>query len=56
MTPNIKWWRQNEENLKMQFREKVLDERRLLESYRPRRNGNIRKAGRENTEATKEVA
>ena len=30
MTPNIKWLK--EENLKIQFREKVLGERRLLES------------------------
>ena len=32
MTPKIKWWRLKEENLKIQFREKVLSERRLLEN------------------------
>ena len=32
VTPKIKWWRLKEENLKMQFREKVLSERRLLEN------------------------
>ena len=32
VTPKIKWWRLKEENLKVQFREKVLGERRLLES------------------------
>ena len=32
MAPKIKWWRLKEENLKIQFREKVLSERRLLES------------------------
>ena len=28
----MKWWRMKEDNLKIQFREKVLSERRLLES------------------------
>ena len=32
MTPKIKWWILKEENLKIQFREKVLSERRLLEN------------------------
>ena len=32
MTQKIKWWILKEENLKIQFREKVLSERRLLES------------------------
>ena len=32
VTLNIKWWRLKEENLKIQFREKVLSERRLLEN------------------------
>ena len=32
VTPKIKWWRLKEENLKIQFREKVLSERRLLEN------------------------
>ena len=32
VTPNIKWWRLKEENLKIQFREKVLNERSLLEN------------------------
>ena len=32
VTPKIKWWRLKEENLKIQFREKVLNERRLLEN------------------------
>ena len=32
VTPNIKWWRLKEEKLKIQFREKVLSERRLLKS------------------------
>ena len=31
VTPNIKWWRLKE-NPKIQFREKVLSERRLLEN------------------------
>ena len=31
VTPKIKWWRLEEENLKIQFKEKVLSERRLLE-------------------------
>ena len=30
MTPKIKWWRLKEDNLNIQFREKVLSERRLL--------------------------
>ena len=30
VTPKIKWWRLKEKNLKIQFREKVLSERRLL--------------------------
>ena len=32
VTPKIKWWRLKEENLKIQFREKVLSERILLEN------------------------
>ena len=33
VTAKIKWWRlKEEENLNIQFREKVLSERRLLES------------------------
>ena len=32
VTPEIKWWRLKEENLKIQFREKVLSERRPLKS------------------------
>ena len=34
MTPKIKWWRLKEDNLRigLQFREKELGERRLLES------------------------
>ena len=32
VTPKIKWWRLKEENLKIQFNEKVLSERRLLEN------------------------
>ena len=32
VTPKIKWWRLKEENLNIQFREKVLGERRLLEN------------------------
>ena len=32
VTPKIKWWRLKEDNLKIQFREKVLSERRLLEN------------------------
>ena len=32
VTPKIKWWRLKEENPKIQFREKVLSERRLLEN------------------------
>ena len=32
MTPKIKWWRLKEENPKIQFREKVLSERSLLEN------------------------
>ena len=32
VTPKIKWWRLKEENLKIQFRETVLNERRLLEN------------------------
>ena len=32
VTPKIKWWRLKEDNLNTQFREKVLSERRLLES------------------------
>ena len=32
VTPKIKWWRLKEDNLKIQFREKVLNERRLLEN------------------------
>ena len=31
VTPKIKWWRLKEENLNIQFREKVLSDRRLLE-------------------------
>ena len=31
VTPKIKWWRLKEDNLKLQFRENVLGERRLLE-------------------------
>ena len=30
--PPSKWWRLKEENLKIQFRENVLSERRLLEN------------------------
>ena len=30
VTPKIKWWRLKEDNLKIQFREKVMSERRLL--------------------------
>ena len=30
--PKINWWRLKEENLKIQLMEKVLSERRLLES------------------------
>ena len=32
VTPKIKWWRLKEENLKTQFREEALSERRLLEN------------------------
>ena len=32
VTPKIKWWRLKEENLKIQFRDKVLSERRLLKN------------------------
>ena len=32
VTPKIKWWRLKEENLKIQFSEKVLSERRLVEN------------------------
>ena len=32
VTPKIKWWRLKGENLKIQFREKALSERRLLEN------------------------
>ena len=32
VTPKIKWWRLQEDNLNIQFREKVLSERRLLEN------------------------
>ena len=32
MTPKIKWWRLKEDNLRIQFREKELGERRLLGS------------------------
>ena len=32
VTPKIKWWRLKEDSLKIQFRDKVLGERRLLES------------------------
>ena len=32
MTPKIKWWTLKEENLKIQFREKVLSGRILLEN------------------------
>ena len=32
VTPKIKWWRLKEDNLKIQFREKVLSERKLLEN------------------------
>ena len=32
VTPKIKWWRLKEENLKLQFREKVLSERRRLDN------------------------
>ena len=32
LTPKIKWWRLKEDNLKIQFREKVLSERGLLEN------------------------
>ena len=32
VTPKIKWWRLKEDNPKIQFREKVLSERRLLEN------------------------
>ena len=32
VTPKIKWWRLKEENLNIQFREKVLSERRMLEN------------------------
>ena len=32
VTPKIKWWRLKEENLKNQFMEKVLSERRLFEN------------------------
>ena len=32
LIPKMKWGRKKEENLKVQFREKVLSERRLLES------------------------
>ena len=31
VTPKIKWWRLKEENLNIQFIEKVLSERRLVE-------------------------
>ena len=31
VTPKIKWWRLKEDNLKIQFREKVMSERKLLE-------------------------
>ena len=41
VTPKIKWWRLKEENLNIQFREKVLSERRLLE--------NVQKWWEENT-------
>ena len=32
MTPKIKWWRLKKDNLRIQFRENELSERRLLEN------------------------
>ena len=47
VTPKIKWWRLKEENLKIQFREKVLSERRRLEEWLEENRMVILRAGQE---------
>ena len=45
-TPRIKWWRLKEDDLKVQFSEKVLDNWIKYDQWRTCRNGGRRRAQR----------